>query len=453
MAGKAHKVAVIGGGSSYTPELIEGLIKRHQELPFQELWLVDIDEGLEKLTIITDLARRMIDRSGIELEVISTTDRTKGLEGADYVLIQLRVGMLDARLIDESIPAQHGILGQETTGAGGLFKAFRTIPVVIDIINDCRKLCPEAWVISFANPVGMITEAVFRYTDWKNFVGLCNLPIGMEMAVAAMFSVDVSRVRVDAAGLNHLICGLDAFVDGKSVMDQVLRKIGGEETAISTTNVYDIPWSYDFLKNLGAIPCVYHRYYWMKDEMLEHSLHEFHNNCPRAQAVKEVEAELFKKFADPSLNVKPPELDKRGGAYYSDAACNLMASIHNDKGDLQVVNTLNKNSVVPCLPDDVVVEVSSIITADGPVPQNNKNLPLACSGLVQQMKAYELQACQAAVSGNYDDALVAIVTNPLVQSQKKGRAVLEEMLIAHRHYLPQFKETIELLEKKAQSNQ
>ncbi len=444
MAGKADKITVIGGGSSYTPELIEGLIKRHHELPFKELWLVDIGEGSEKMSIISDLAKRMIARAGSKINVYSTTDRSEGLSGADYVLIQLRVGSLEARYLDEAIPAKHGILGQETTGAGGLFKAFRTIPVVIDIINDCKILCPEAWIISFSNPVGMITEAVFRYTDWKRFVGLCNLPIGLEMAVAGLYDVEVSKVRVDIAGLNHLICGLDVFIDGKNVMEEVLLKIGGEETAISAANVYDVPWAYEFLKNLEAIPCVYHRYYWMKDEMLEHSLNEYRNNNLRATAVKEVEKELFKKYSDPSLDVKPPELEKRGGAYYSDTACNLMASIHNNKGDVQAVNTLN-GGAVSCLPGDVVVEVSSRITSEGPLPVCTKDLPTACRGLVQQMKAYELQACQAAVSGNYGDALVAIITNPLVQSQNVGRKVLNDLLIAHSDYLPQFKQAIDLI--------
>lgn len=436
------KLVAIGGGSSYTPELVEGLILRQAEFPVSELWLVDVPPGQWKLEIIANLARRMVAKAGVNLRIYSSLDRPQALTGADFVISQFRVGQVEARILDETIPAKYGLLGQETNGAGGLLNGLRTIPEVLSLIEDCRRLCPKAWIINFTNPAGMITEAVFRHTDWKRFVGLCNVPIGMEMAMARMLDVPKERLRMDFGGLNHMVFGLDIFLDGASIRDRVISLLGEESPAMTMKNIEDIPWSKEFLRGLGAIPCPYHRYYFQKDEMLEHSLADFQRGEARGQVVKELEAELFKKYADPQLDVKPPELEKRGGAFYSDAACNLMASIYNDKGDVQPVNTVN-NGALADLPEDVVVEVSCRITREGPRPLVMGSLPLAGRGLVQQIKAFDLLGCQAAISGKYEDALAAMVANPLVQSEKLGRQALDELLIAHAPYLPQFAQAIQ----------
>lgn len=440
------KIAVIGGGSSYTPELIEGLIKRYHEVPVSELWLVDIEQGREKLEVIAGLARRMIAKAELEIAVLPTLNREQALDNADFVLTQFRVGQLEARILDETIPAKHGIIGQETNGAGGLFKGLRTIPVIFDIIAQCQRLCPDAWIISFTNPVGIITEAVFRHTEWKQFIGLCNVPIDMEMTIARILGVDSSRLRVDFAGLNHQVFALDVRLDGASVLDDVLRRLGQPDAGMTMSNVADVPWTYDFLKGLGAIPCAYHRYYWLKDQMLQHILDDYSKGVSRGQLVRAIEADLFAKYADPRLAEKPPELEQRGGAYYSDAACSLIASLYTDKGDIQVVNSLNNGSL-SCLPDDVVVEASYIITKNGPRPLASRQLPPPCQGLIQQMKAWEIQAAKAAVTGCYHDALVAMATNPLVQSVGIGTQVLNELLLAHKEHLPQFAEAIKMLEE------
>jgi 6-phospho-beta-glucosidase len=441
---RSLKIVTIGGGSSYTPELIEGLIVRHQELPVGELWLVDVEAGQEKLEIITALTKRMIAKAGLDIKVYSTLNREEALPGADFVTTQFRVGQLDARINDEMIPAKHGMIGQETNGAGGLFKGLRTIPVIMEIISDCERLCPQAWTISFTNPAGMITEAVFRYTNWKKFIGLCNVPIGMEMAVGSMLEVDKKRLRMDFAGLNHMVFGLDVYVDGFSVKEKILAQMG-QAASMTMRNIQDIPWSYSFLKGLGVIPCPYLRYYMQKDEMLAHILEEYGKGQCRGTIVKDVERDLFAKYADPDLAVKPKELELRGGAYYSDAACNLIASIYNDRQDIQVVNTRN-NGAITSLPDEMAVEVSAVITKDGPRPLALGRLPITFEGLVWQIKSFELMAAKAALSGKYEDALVAMVTNPLVQSEKKGIAVLDEMLLANAQYLPRFAEAIREVE-------
>lgn len=434
---KGIKIVTIGGGSSYTPELVEGFIKRYEELPVRELWLVDIEEGKEKLEIVGQLAKRMVKKAGIPMEVHVTLDRREALKDADFVTTQLRVGLLDARVKDEKIPLSHGIIGQETNGAGGLFKAFRTIPVLISITEDMAELCPNAWLVNFTNPVGVVTEALLKYGKIKKIIGLCNVPIGMERAAAKVLAVEPERVRIDFVGLNHMVFGINVYLDGRIVTSEVIEKMidGNDESSVK--NVASIKWESSFLRGLGVIPCPYHRYYFKKPEMLKKELEDFKNNGTRAEVVKELERDLFELYKDPNLNVKPPQLEKRGGAFYSDAACRLISSIYNDKKDIQPVNTINKGAVAD-IPYDSAVEVSCIITEEGPKPIVIGKLPAQIRGLVQQMKAFEIVAAEAAVTGNYDTALTAMTMNPLVQSDELGKILLDELLEAHKNYLPQF---------------
>lgn len=434
---KGIKVVTIGGGSSYTPELVEGFIKRYDELPVKELWLVDIEDGKEKLEIVGNLAKRMVKKAGIDMKVYLTLDRREALKDADFVTTQFRVGLLDAREKDELIPLKYGVIGQETNGPGGMFKALRTIPVIFDIIKDCEELCPNAWIVSFTNPSGINAEAVFRHTGWKKFIGLCNGPVNMIKEIEKILEVNPEELNVKIAGLNHMIFAVDVNVNGvnknKELMDRLIN-MGSNE---SLKNIVDIPWSADFMKGFGYIGIGYLRYYLQKQQMLEHCQEDASKGQCRAQVVKKVEKELFEKYKDESLDVKPKELEQRGGAYYSDAACNLISSLYNNKGDIQVVDTLN-NGAISNLPDDVVVEVSCKITSDGPIPVKVGELPLQCLGLVQQLKAFEILTTNVALSGNYNDALVAMSINPLVQSEITAKKILDEMLEAHKKYLPQF---------------
>ncbi|WP_042277833.1 6-phospho-beta-glucosidase [Faecalimicrobium dakarense] len=432
---KGLKIVTIGGGSSYTPELIEGFIKRCEELPLSEIWLVDIEEGKEKLNIVGNLAKRMVKKAGLDIDVHLTLDRREALKDADFVTTQLRVGLLDARIKDESIPLSHGIIGQETNGAGGLFKALRTVPVVLDIVKDIQELCPNAWLINFTNPTGIITEAVFRYTNFKNYIGLCNVPIGMRNGIAKEFEVEHERIHMDFAGLNHMVYGLNVSLDGIDVTEEAIEKFTNSK--ISMQNIKAIDFNPEFVKALGVIPCPYHRYYYKSKEMLEEELHEFSKGKARGQVVKELEDQLFELYKDENLDVKPPQLEKRGGAYYSDAACNLISSIYNDKGDIQVVNTLN-NGAIRDFKDDQSVEVSSVITKNGPKPLSIGYLPEAVHGLVSEIKSFELLAAKAAVYGDYDTALLALSINPLIPSDDTAKVLLDEMLEAHKEYLPQF---------------
>ncbi|WP_044642363.1 6-phospho-beta-glucosidase [Risungbinella massiliensis] len=437
MTSQGLKIVTIGGGSSYTPEFVEGLIKRFKELPVRELWLVDIEAGREKLDIVGNLAKRMVEKAGIPMEIHLTLNRREALVGADFVTTQMRVGLLDARILDERIPLQHGIIGQETNGAGGLFKGLRTIPVLLEIAKDIQELCPNAWLINFTNPAGMVTEAMLRYSEHKKIVGVCNLPIHTRISIAKLLDVELHRLRIDFAGLNHLVYGLHIWVDEVEVTEKVIHLLSLPENQVSMRNIAPIPWQADFLKSLGILLCPYHRYYYKTKEILVEELISFEKGTTRAEVVKRLEEELFELYRDPNLTIKPPQLEQRGGAYYSDAACNLISSIYNDKQDIQTLNVQN-NGAITGIPDESAVEVNCIVTKDGPKPIHVGELPVEVNGLVQQIKSFERVASEAAVTGSYEKALLAMTINPLVPSDKVAKAVLDEMLTAHQTYLPQF---------------
>lgn len=430
------KIVTIGGGSSYTPELVEGFIKRHKELPVKELWLVDIEEGKHKLEIVGNLAKRMVKKAGVDMEVNLTLDRREALKDADFVTTQLRVGLLDARIKDERIPLSHGVIGQETNGAGGLFKALRTVPVVLDIIKDIEELCPNAWLVNFTNPTGVISEAVFKYTNFRRYIGLCNVPIGVKNGMADILEVEKDRVEMDFAGLNHMVYALNVRLDGKDITKEAIEKF--VTSSLTMQNIKDIPLNADFVRALGVIPCPYHKYYYKHKEMLEEELEGFKDGKTRGETVKALEDDLFELYKDENLAIKPPQLEKRGGAYYSDAACNLINSIYNDKKDIQVVNTLN-NGAIRDFREDSAAEMSCVITKEGPKPLSVGYLPVAVSGLVTEIKAFEILAAKAAVEGDYNAALQALCINPLIPSDDLAKTILDEMMEAHKEYLPQFK--------------
>ncbi len=432
------KIAAIGGGYSYTPELIEGFIKRIDSLPVKELWLVDIEDGKEKLEIIADLARRMVRRAQADIEIHATLDRREALKDADFVTTQFRVGLLDAREKDELIPAKYGVLGQETNGPGGMFNALRTIPVLLDIVKDCEELCPDAWIISFTNPAGLNAEAVLRYTGWKKFIGLCNSPITIRHHVCELMNLEPSKVRIDFAGLNHMVFGLKTYYEGQDISDQVIEALCKYNQDKAFDERFEsIPYLPEFIRKLNCIPSPYLRYYFSKEKMLAHVLKDAKEQRCRAQVVKKIEADLFKKYADPALDVKPKELEKRGGAYYSDAACNLIDSIYNDRKDIQVVNTLN-NGGCTSFDDDEVVEISCVITKQGPIPLAMGRLPIQLEGICREIKTFERLTAEAAVKKDKDIALIALTVNPQVQDVDQAKLILNEMMEAHRKYLGGF---------------
>lgn len=434
---KGIKIATIGGGSSYTPELIEGFIKRQDELPVRELWLVDVEAGREKLEIVGNLAKRMVKKAGVNMEIHLTLDREEALKDADFVTTQLRVGLLDARVKDERIPNSYGVVGQETNGPGGMFKGLRTIPVILDICKDMERLCPDAWLINFANPAGMVTEAVLRYSNQKKVVGLCNGPIGIERNIADTLGVDVSEIYVEFVGLNHMVFAKTVYHNGKDVTKDVVFKMTEDEAGSSLKNINATGWDKTFLRTLNMIPIDYLRYYWQTKQQLEDQARAYAEHGTRAEVVKKVEAELFELYKQEELAEKPKQLEQRGGAYYSEAACNLINSIYNDKRDIQIVNTRNNGAILDIDPDSAV-ETNCVITRQGPIPLSSGRLPIAINGIIQEIKTFERLTAEAAVTGDYDKALLAMTINPLTPSESVAREMLDELLEAHKEYLPNF---------------
>ncbi|MCL2163240.1 MAG: 6-phospho-beta-glucosidase [Oscillospiraceae bacterium] len=434
------KIVTIGGGSSYTPELVEGFIKRYEALPVRELWLVDIPEGKEKLEIVGALAKRMIEKAGLPMEVHLSLDRREALQGADFVTTQIRVGQLASRVIDEQIPLRHGVLGQETNGAGGMFKALRTIPVILDIAKDVRELCPDAWFINFTNPAGINTEALLRYSSHKKNIGLCNVPIHMQKSIAKLLDVDEKRVFVHFGGLNHMVYALKVYLDGIDVTERVLElsidPVNG--MAMTMKNIMPVNYEPEFIKALGVLPCSYHSYYYRRDQQLAEEIEQLKRDDVRALKVRKIESELFELYKDEHLRVKPPQLEQRGGAYYSDAACSLIESIHSDKKDIQAVDVRNNGAILD-IDKDSSVEVSCVIAKSGPMPITIGELPVQISGLVRQIKSFERLCVEAAVEGDVNKAILALAINPLTPSDSVAKAVVYDMMEAHKEYLLQFK--------------
>lgn len=440
------KIVTIGGGSSYTPELMEGFIKRFDELPIREIWLVDIEDGKEKLEIVGEMAQRMWDASPYDVKVHLTLDRREALKDADFVTTQFRVGLLNARVKDERIPLSYGMVGQETNGAGGMLKAFRTIPVILSIVEDMKELCPNAWLINFTNPSGMVTDAIIRYGKWEKVIGLCNVPVGAMMAEPKLIDKTLDELVYSFAGLNHFHWHRVQDAKGNDVTGQIIDKMYDSDSGIPA-NIHDMPFFKEQLKNMNLIPCGYHRYYYRSEEMLNHMIEEYNdpNVGTRAQQVKQTESELFELYKDPNLDHKPEQLAKRGGAHYSDAACETIASIYANKNTHIVVSTKNNGAIPDLAPDDVV-EVSAYIGATGARPIAFGSLQPAERGWLQVMKNMELVVEEAAVTGDYGLALQAFIINPLVPSGETAKRVLDELLIAHKKYLPQFAEKIAELE-------
>ncbi len=441
---KPIKIAVIGGGSSYTPELMEGLIQHFHQMPIQEIWLVDIEEGQEKMQIVFELAQRMWKASGIHVPIIPTVNRRKALKDADFVLTQLRVGGLEARIMDERVALSYGMIGQETNGAAGIFKAFRTIPLMLEIVEEMKELCPNAWLINFTNPSGMITEAIIRYGHFHKIIGLCNLPYQAVLDEAKLLEKKPEDLVFRFAGLNHFHWHKVYDDKGNDVTLQILKK--AKQQKLSTpANITQIDFQQELLESMNLIPCSYHTYYYNYDDMLKKQLQEFNMGNTRAQQVKKIEQKLFELYQDKHLDHQPEQLKQRGGAHYSTVACNILLAIYENKQSEMVVSTQNKGAI-SFLDPECVVEISSLIGANGASPICFDEFSYSAKGMLTLMKEFELCVCKAAVLGDYGLALEAFVMNPLIPSGQIAKNVLDELLVAHKKHLPQFQQVIETIE-------
>lgn len=418
------KISVIGAGSTYSPELVTGFITNAASLSLRELWLMDIDAP--RLEVVGGFARRLVEASGRPFAVHLTTDRDAALDGASFVITQIRVGGMAARREDEYLGRRWGLVGQETTGVGGFAKALRTIPVLLSIAGDMQRLCPEAWLVNFANPSGLVTEALQRYAPATRSVGLCNSPIGYQMRIAGQLGLEARDVQLRYLGLNHLSWLTGATAKGQDVWPQVfsayLERARTEEDPACPAYLAEL---------LQAIPNYYLRYYYRTGAVVAAQ-----TGPSRAEEVMTIEQETLAQYADPNLTVLPDELMLRGGAYYSTAAVQLINSLHTGKGDVHVVNTRHLGAV-PGWPADWVCELPCRVDRAGIHPLPAEPLPTLADGLVHAVKAYEILAAQAA-HGDRGAALQALVAHPLGPGADRAPTLFDDLLQINSRYLPHF---------------
>lgn len=427
------KVTVIGGGSTYTPELLNGFLERQDVFPLDELWLMDIDAG--RLEIVGGFAQRMAAAHNARFKVILSTDQRESIRDAAYVITQLRVGHMQARGEDEYLGRRHGLIGQETTGIGGMAKALRTIPVVLDIARDIREVAPGALLVNFANPSGLVTEALFQYAPQVQSVGVCNATLTTQMEILKgmndLLGLDINPedTRIKTLGLNHLTWFHGFEVNGHDIWPQVMGALisRAEKDA-------DPDFDPQTLQALQMLPNGYLRYYYYPEKMLEK---QSHWPPSRAEEVMAIEKDLLTYYRDPATTEPPADLMKRGGAYYSTVATQLLNAHFNDLDEVHVVD-VRHNGAVPDWDPDWVLEMPCRVNANGITPLPADPLPPVCSGLIAQVKAYEILTAEAAVTGNRQTAYQALLAHPLGPSADKIEAVLEDLLQTHLAYLPQF---------------
>lgn len=417
------KIAVIGAGSTYTPELVTGFHHVREALSVDELWLVDIDR--DRLDNVGAFAERILRRHELDTAVHRTTEVDDAVRDADAVLVQIRVGGQTMRLQDELVPLRHGQIGQETTGAGGAMKALRTVPVVLDIAERTRRLAkPDVWIVDFTNPVGIVTRALLD--NGHRAVGLCNYAIGVQRWVAQLYGVEPQRVEVDPTGLNHFSWMRSARLDGREVLPEVVA-----QHTEAVVEKFGFPR--ELIDLVGAVPSYYLQWYYDTTNRLA----KLHEEKPRAQAVAEIERELLEMYRDPALVERPALLESRGGAYYSEAAAELLASLLGSAPGHHVLNVRNAG-LYPGLADDDVIETRCEVTAGRVVPVAQQPMPPHFLGPVQHVLAYERQVCEAAQTGDRATLERALLTHPLIGQYATVTAMLPELLEASHDHLPRF---------------
>lgn len=421
------KLAVIGAGSTYSPEIFDGIIRRKESLPLEKVSLMDIDAV--KLHIVGGFIRRMLDAAGMGYVTVNETENLdEALQGADYVIAQIRVGQLPARVKDEKIPLKYGLIGQETTGIGGFFNGLRTVPQILHVAKRMEKICPDAWLINFSNPSGIVAQAV-ENNSFIKMAGLCNCPINTLTDCRRW--LDDPEAEIEYVGLNHLSWVTKVMSHGEDKLQELLSR-GAMEKA---KNIPDVEFDPEMLQAAGGIPSSYLNYFYLRNKQLQH-LKE--TPLSRGEECMKIEKELLELYQKPELTTKPEQLSKRGGAMYSEAAVALIDSIHNDRGEIHVVDIKNQGAI-PFLEDDDVVEIGAVVNRSGMRPQPITVMPnRQIVALIQVVKAYERLTVEAALTGDRTTALRALMIHPLIGDFDAAKNCFNEMLEAHKEYLPLF---------------
>ena len=417
------KIAIIGAGSSYTPEIIEELVKLKERLPVTRLSFMDPDE--KRLEIMAGFCRRFMEHLGHKIEIEATTDRRRAIEGSRFVLTQIRVGGNAQRVLDEKIPLKYGVIGQETTGPGGMLKALRTIPAILEIAREVEAIAPEAWIINYTNPTGLVAEAVNKYTK-VTITGLCAGAYFPRNAVMHALGVPESSIYYDYFGLNHLNYGYNIRVDGQLLNDEEWEKIAHVATWGSVNA--------ELIRLMRVIPSPYLQYFFHHAQCVSQARAK---ELTRGETVQKIEEEVFRAYADPAQHTKPEALSKRGGGGYSEIALSVMEAVYNNQDRIIIINTPNRGAVTG-MPEEAVLEIPCLVNASGIFPLRQPVVPRVMWGLISSVKTYEQYTVEAAVTGSRATALLALMSHPLVGEYELAVPLLDEMLTANKAFLPQF---------------
>ncbi len=415
------KLAIIGAGSSYTPELLEKLGEMRQTLPVSDICLMDIDP--RRLEIMHGFSQRYMRHIGYAVNFTATLDRVEAIKMADFVITQIRVGGNAARVQDEKIPLRYGLIGQETTGAGGFAKALRTIPAMLDIARDVEKYNPAAWIINYTNPTGIVAEAVTRHTRAK-MAALCGGGMHPANMLHKAFGIEHARVKYDYFGLNHFNFSYNLMIDGRPVTEEEFERAAEGVGCVSQ----------DLILKQRLIPSFYCQYFYHKGRVVKE---ELESPQTRGEKVQAIEAELFKQYADPAVCTKPELLSQRGGGGYAETALGVVNAIANNHDTWAVINVPN-HGAIRILPDEAVIETACIVNRSGIKPLALNEIPASVWGLICAVKNYEQLTVDAAVEGSRDQALLALVAHPLIMDYDVARPLLDDLLNANRRWLPQF---------------
>lgn len=418
---KGMKFTIVGAGSSYTPELLDELAARKEELPVKEIMLYDINE--KRLDIMCGFCRRFAKKLDLDLVINQTTNLDTALYGADFVDTQVRVGGNVQRVKDEKIPLKYGLVGQETTGAGGMMKAFRTIPVMLNVARRLEELSPNGWLINYTNPTGLVTEAVTRYTK-ANIAGFCSGGIFPKMWAKAAMGIPYEQVQYDYVGLNHMNYISNITIDGRPVTEEEFVKIAAQNESVNL----------ELIKLLGVIPSPYLQWYYQTTEKIQKVMGD---KQTRGEYVQDIEKEVFAAYADEHNSDKPAALSKRGGGGYSEVAMGFVNAVYNNVDTKMVVNVPNCGAV-PFLPNHAVVEIGCLVNKTGIQPLHTAKIPEMCWGLIAAVKNYEQLAVEAAVEGDVRKMKLALLAHPLVREYNLVEKLVPELLEANKEFLPQF---------------
>ncbi len=422
---------MIGGGSTYTPELMEGLIKYHEQLELKELYLLDIVESEKKFNIVADLCERMVEKAGSPFSVKRGFDAEKAVEGADFVVQQWRAGLLQGRIKDEKIPLKYGLIGQETTGIGGFACALRGFPIVEKYVDIVKKHTDNAYIINFANPSGLVSEFAINYLNYDRFIGLCNVPINMVNAVAEKYKVSRDDVFLRYYGLNHLSWIDRLVVDGRDLTEEALDDLFKPENIPSMD-------SYDRLGKITKMSMnAYLRYYYTTPQMLEKEYEDLKGKGTRGEQVRKIEEELLELYSDRNLDIKPKQLEERGGSMYSTAAVELIKDIHTGNKRLHIINVRNEGAVSN-LPDNYVLEINALTSKNSTRPVCIGKIPEFNLGLIHTIKSFERLTAQAYLERSKEKALQAMLIHPLGPRGDDVEKLFDEIVEANSDYIKVF---------------